>query len=47
MAYPLFSCDDHIVEPPDCYTNRLPATFGDRIPRPENRDGTDMWVVNG
>jgi len=47
VAFSLFSCDDHIVEPPDCYTSRLPATFGDRIPRPENRGGTDMWVVNG
>ncbi len=33
----IISVDDHVVEPPDLWTNRLPASYGDRIPHMERR----------
>ncbi len=35
MSTPLpriISVDDHVVEPPDLWTNRVPAKYGDRVP---------------
>lgn len=29
----IISVDDHVVEPPDLWTSRVPARFGDRVPR--------------
>src|ERR1700761_137790 len=31
--YTLISVDDHIVEPPDTFTGRLPRKFADRAPK--------------
>lgn len=42
--YPFVSVDDHLVEPPDTFTGRLPARFADRAPRVERADGVDWWV---
>lgn len=28
----IISVDDHVVEPPDLWTSRVPATYGDRVP---------------
>ena len=28
----IISVDDHVVEPPDLWTERLPSSYGDRIP---------------
>ena len=29
----IISVDDHVVEPPDLWTSRLPAKYQDRAPR--------------
>ncbi len=31
--YTVISVDDHIVEPPDTFTGRLPRRFADRAPK--------------
>ena len=41
----LVSVDDHVIEPPDLFTNHLPARYLDRAPRLVCRDdGADVWV---
>lgn len=41
----LVSTDDHLTEPPDLFTGRVPARFADRAPRVERDDaGVDWWV---
>jgi predicted TIM-barrel fold metal-dependent hydrolase len=42
--YDFISVDDHLVEPPTTFTDRLPARFADRAPRVERRDGIDYWI---
>ena len=43
------SADDHVIEHPRVWTDRLSrATFGDRIPHlARDADGGDVWVVDG
>jgi predicted TIM-barrel fold metal-dependent hydrolase len=45
----VISVDDHVQEPPDLWTSRLPPSqFGDRVPHLErDADGTERWVVDG
>jgi predicted TIM-barrel fold metal-dependent hydrolase len=44
----LVSVDDHVIEPPDLFTNHLPASLVDRAPRLVRRDdGADVWVFGG
>src|SRR5437879_5308696 len=45
----LISVDDHVQEPPDLWTRRLPkGRWGDRIPHVErSADGTDRWLIDG
>jgi predicted TIM-barrel fold metal-dependent hydrolase len=44
----LISVDDHIIEPPDVWTGRLPAAYQDQAPRVIELDGgTEAWLVNG
>ena len=44
----VISVDDHIVEPPDLFTNHMPAKFADRAPRVVAKDdGTEMWLYDG
>src|SRR5262245_44086117 len=44
----LVSVDDHVVEPPDMWHDRLPARWKDRAPRLVHKtDGTDVWVFEG
>ena len=31
----IISVDDHVVEPPDLWTSRLPSKYADRCPRVE------------
>jgi predicted TIM-barrel fold metal-dependent hydrolase len=45
--YTLFSVDDHIVEPRDVWTTRVPAKYRDRAPHVIERDGREMWVWDG
>ena len=42
--YRIVSVDDHLVEPPDLFTDRLPARLADRAPKVERVDGVDRWV---
>src|SRR5271156_5876627 len=42
--YTVVSVDDHLVEPPDTFTGRLPARFDDTAPRVIRRDDADWWV---
>ncbi|WP_068272210.1 amidohydrolase family protein [Aldersonia kunmingensis] len=40
----LISVDDHIVEPPDMFTNHLPSKYLEDAPRlVHNPDGSDTW----
>lgn len=45
----IISAVDHVVEPPNLWTQRLSKSrFGDRIPHVEKRsDGSDSWVIDG
>jgi predicted TIM-barrel fold metal-dependent hydrolase len=45
--YTLFSVDDHIVEPRDVWSARVPAKFKDRAPHVVEQDGREMWVWDG
>ncbi|MDX1485639.1 MAG: amidohydrolase family protein [Alphaproteobacteria bacterium] len=49
MSSDFISVDDHVLEPPDLWTSRIPKDrWGDRIPRLEkNGDGKEQWVVDG
>lgn len=46
--YTVISVDDHIVEPPDTFTGRLPSKFADRAPRVVDTDnGGQTWIYDG
>lgn len=42
--YRLFSVDDHIIEPANVWTDRLPKAFRERGPRVVKEDDREMWV---
>ena len=42
----IISVDDHVVEPPDLWTSRLPARYKDRGPRVE-RDRARFNFIGG
>ncbi len=44
MKYSLISVDDHLIEPPDVWTSRLPERFRDVGPRVVSEDGREYWV---
>ncbi len=43
----LFSTDDHIVEPPNVWVDRVPAKLKARVPHVIEEDGAQMWVWEG
>jgi predicted TIM-barrel fold metal-dependent hydrolase len=43
----LFSVDDHIVEPADLWTTRVPARYRDEAPHVVEADGNEYWIVEG
>ncbi len=43
----LISVDDHILEPPNLWIDRLPAKDHDRAPHMEERNGIEGWVYDG
>lgn len=45
--YNLVSADDHVHEPGDLWTRRVPAKFRDRVPRVERGPDGDAWVIEG
>ena len=40
----LFSADDHIIEPADVWTNRVPAKYRQVAPHVVEEDGREYWV---
>ncbi|MDO8731403.1 MAG: amidohydrolase family protein [Actinomycetota bacterium] len=51
MALPadtqIVSVDDHVVEHPRVFLDRLPAKYADAAPRIENIEGADWWIYEG
>jgi predicted TIM-barrel fold metal-dependent hydrolase len=48
MQYSVISADNHIVEPRDLFTTRLPKEYRDRAPRVmRGKDGGDGWSWDG
>ena len=45
--YELFSVDDHIVEPPGVWVDRVPARLRERVPHVVEIDGRQKWVWDG
>jgi predicted TIM-barrel fold metal-dependent hydrolase len=45
--YTLFSVDDHIIEPHDVWSARVPVAMRDRAPHVVEQDGRQMWVWEG
>jgi predicted TIM-barrel fold metal-dependent hydrolase len=45
--YKIFSVDDHIVEPADLWTSRLPERLRDSGPRVVEEDGRQFWTFEG
>ena len=46
-AYRLISADGHVIEPPDVWTARVPASFRDRAPRMQRFPEGDAWILEG
>lgn len=47
-SFTVISCDDHVVEPPSTFTNRVPSALAERAPRVvEHEDGRQMWLYDG
>jgi uncharacterized protein len=46
-VYQLISADSHVNEPPDLWTDRVPAALRDRAPRIERFEAGDAWVIEG
>jgi predicted TIM-barrel fold metal-dependent hydrolase len=47
-TFPIISVDDHLVEPPDVFTDRVPARWRDDAPRVErDDDGNEVWLFDG
>jgi hypothetical protein len=45
-TYTIVSVDDHVLEPPDTFTGRMPAKFADRTPQVvRDEHGIDWWHV--
>ena len=45
--YRLISADGHVNEPPDVWTDRVPAALRDRAPKIVRFDEGDAWVIEG
>jgi len=45
--FDVIDVDTHVTEPPDTWTARMPAKWGDAVPHVERLDGFDVWVING
>lgn len=42
--YTVVSVDDHLVEPPDTFEDRLPSRLAEKAPKVVRREGADWWV---
>jgi len=48
IKYTVISVDDHLVEPPHMFENRLPKKYQDLAPKLiPNDDGSEAWVFDG
>ena len=48
LRYTIISVDDHLVEPPDMFEGRLPASLQDRAPKVvTNERGHEVWEFEG
>ena len=47
MQYDLFSVDDHIIEPPNVWSDRLPAALQEAGPHVVEADGRQFWLFEG
>jgi len=46
--FPIISVDDHLIEPPDLFDGRMPATLADGAPHlVERDDGSQAWIYEG
>jgi uncharacterized protein len=45
--YRLIDADTHVNEPPDLWTERVPAKYRDRVPHMERFEEGDAWVGDG
>jgi len=43
----MISCDDHIMEPPTLWQDRVPEKYRDRAPRVVQENGIDWWLYDG
>ena len=43
----LMSADDHVIEPPHLWTERVPARYKDACPRVVEVDGRQAWLYEG
>lgn len=43
----VISVDDHIIEPADVWTDRMPARYKDDAPKLVTRNGNESWVFAG
>jgi predicted TIM-barrel fold metal-dependent hydrolase len=44
LTFPLLSVDDHLIEPPGVWVDRLPARYREVGPRVVHEEGRDWWV---
>jgi predicted TIM-barrel fold metal-dependent hydrolase len=44
---PIISADDHVLEPPTLFTDRVPVSMADRAPHIEEVNGRPYWVIDG
>ncbi len=47
MAYDLISVDDHVIEPPDVWSSRLPEKYQEAGPHVIEADGRQFWLYEG
>ena len=40
----ILSADDHLIEPPHLWVDRVPAKYRDSCPRIVERDGRQAWL---
>ena len=48
IRVPVISVDDHLIEPPDLFADRMPSRLADRAPRiVERENGDQYWLFEG
>lgn len=47
FAYRLFSVDDHLIEPPGVFVDRVPERMREAAPHVEEAEGRQFWVWEG